>query len=52
MGHLLMEHRNALIVDMEFTGADGYAERDAAHRHVGPAPREETAPHRRRRQGL
>jgi transposase len=30
MGHLLMEHRNSLLVDMELTGADGYAERDAA----------------------
>jgi hypothetical protein len=30
MGHLLMEHRNGLIVDMELTGADGYAERDTA----------------------
>jgi transposase len=30
MGHTLMEHRNALIVDMELTHADGYAERDAA----------------------
>ena len=30
MGHLLMEHRNGLLVDMELTGADGYAERDAA----------------------
>ena len=30
MGHALMEHRNALIVDMELTHADGYAERDAA----------------------
>jgi transposase len=30
MGHLLMEHRNGLIVDMELTQADGYAERDAA----------------------
>lgn len=29
-GHLLMEHRNALIVDMELTQADGYAERDGA----------------------
>jgi transposase len=28
-GHLLMEHRNALIVDMELTEANGYAERDA-----------------------
>ncbi len=26
-GHLLMEHRNALIVDAELTCADGYAER-------------------------
>ncbi len=30
MGHLLMEHRSALIVDMEFTQADGHAEREAA----------------------
>jgi transposase len=29
-GHLLMEHRNALIVDMELTQASGYAERDTA----------------------
>jgi transposase len=29
-GHLLMEHRNALIVDAELTTADGYAERGAA----------------------
>ncbi len=30
MGHTLMEHRNALLVDVELTTADGYAERDAA----------------------
>jgi transposase len=30
MGHLLMEHRNGLIVDMDLTQADGYAERDTA----------------------
>jgi transposase len=29
-GHLLMENRHALIVDMELTQATGYAERDAA----------------------
>lgn len=29
-GHLLMEHRHALIVDMELTEATGYAERDTA----------------------
>src|SRR5438105_2143837 len=29
-GHLLMEHRNALIADMELTAATGYAERDTA----------------------
>jgi transposase len=29
-GHLLMEHRNALIVDIELTEASGYAERAAA----------------------
>jgi transposase len=30
MGHLLMENRTGLIVDMELTRASGYAERDAA----------------------
>ena len=29
-GHLLLEHRNALIVDAELTAATGYAERDCA----------------------
>jgi transposase len=29
-GHLLMEHRNALLVDIELTEADGYAERATA----------------------
>jgi transposase len=29
-GHLLLEHRNALIVDAELTPATGYAERDCA----------------------
>ena len=29
-GHLLMEHRNALLVDIELTQATGYAERDTA----------------------
>ena len=29
-GHLLMEHRNALLVDAELTEATGYAERDTA----------------------
>ncbi len=29
-GHLLMENRNALIVDIELTQADGYAERATA----------------------
>jgi transposase len=29
-GHLLMEHRNALLVDIELTEANGYAERDTA----------------------
>ncbi len=30
MGHTLMDHRHGLIVDVEVTEADGYAERDAA----------------------
>ena len=29
-GHILMEHRNALLVDIEFSEATGYAERDTA----------------------
>jgi hypothetical protein len=29
-GHLLMEHRNALLVDIELSEATGYAERDIA----------------------
>lgn len=29
-GHLLMEHRNALLVDIELTQATGYAERETA----------------------
>jgi hypothetical protein len=29
-GHLLMEHRHALLVDIELTAATGYAEREAA----------------------
>jgi transposase len=44
-GHLLMEHRNALIVDMELTQATGYAERDAALemlRRLGPRKRRRT----------
>jgi hypothetical protein len=38
-GHLLMEHRSALIVDVEFTQADGYAERDAARTMLERLPR-------------
>ena len=30
LGHVLMEHRHGLIVDMELTQADGYGEREAA----------------------
>ncbi len=37
-GHLLMEHRNALIVDIEFTPATGHAERDAALAMLGRQP--------------
>jgi hypothetical protein len=42
MGHLLMENRNALIVETELTEASGTAERDAALAMLGrhcPAPR-------------
>lgn len=37
-GHLLMEHRNALITDMELTQATGYAERDTALRLLRRLP--------------
>jgi len=45
-GHLLMEHRNALIVDMELTAATGYAEREAALEML------ERLPTRRRRRTI
>ena len=38
-GHLLMENRNALIIDIELTQADGYAERAAALDMLGRLPR-------------
>ncbi|MGH3575674.1 MAG: IS5 family transposase [Candidatus Dormibacteria bacterium] len=38
-GHLLMEHRNALIADMELTQATGYAERETALTLLGRLPR-------------
>lgn len=38
-GHLLMEHRNALIADMELTLATGYAERETALRLLRRLPR-------------
>jgi hypothetical protein len=38
-GHLLMEHRNALLVDAELTQADGYAERDTATQMLRRWPR-------------
>ena len=37
-GHLLMEHRNALIVDAELSAATGYAERDTALEMLGRLP--------------
>lgn len=38
-GHLLMENRNALIVDAELTTADGYAERATALDMLGRLPK-------------
>jgi len=43
-GHLLLEHRSALIVDAELTAATGYAERDTAIEMLDRLPK-----HRRRR---
>ena len=37
-GHLLMEHRSALIVDAELTAATGYAERDCAAEMLARLP--------------
>lgn len=37
-GHLLMENRNALIVDAELSQATGYAERDTAVEMLGRLP--------------
>lgn len=37
-GHVLMENRSALIVDMELTQADGRAEREAALQMLGRLP--------------
>ena len=37
-GHLLMEHRSALIVDADLTTADGYAERATALEMLGRLP--------------
>ena len=51
-GHLLMENRNALIVDAELTTADGYAERATAVEMLARLPTTRPAAHRRRRQGL
>src|SRR5918993_45157 len=38
-GHLLMEHRSALIVDAELTTADGYAERATAIDMIARLPK-------------
>ena len=38
-GHLLMENRNALLVDAELTQATGYAERDTAIVMLGRLPK-------------
>ena len=38
-GHLLMEHRSALIVDAELTTADGYAERATAVEMLARLPK-------------
>ena len=48
LGHVLMEHRNGLIVDMELTPADGYGERAAAVTMIERLPKRAPAPHRRR----
>lgn len=39
LGHVLMEHRNGLIVDMELTQADGFGERAAAVAMIDRLPK-------------
>lgn len=39
LGHLFMEHRNGLIVDMELTTADGHGERAAAVKMMDRQPK-------------
>lgn len=39
LGHVLMENRNALLVDAELTTATGYAERDTAAEMLARLPR-------------
>jgi transposase len=46
-GHLLMEHRSALIVDIELTQATGYAERDTALELLRRSPGDDTTTDRR-----
>lgn len=38
-GHILIEHRNGLIVDADLTQATGYAERDCAKTMLGRLPK-------------
>ena len=47
-GHVLMENRNGLVVDVRLTKASGYAEREAALAIVQRLSRK----HRRRRMTL
>ena len=51
-GHLLIEHRSALIVDAELTTADGYAGTRHRARDARPTASVEAAPHDRWRQEL
>jgi transposase len=52
MGHILMENRNGLIVDVEITHASGTAEREAALAMLKRRGQQEQAGHGRCRQGL
>ena len=51
-GHLPMEHRSALIVDLELTPATGRAERETALRLLRRLPPNGASSNRGRRQGL
>ena len=52
LGHVLMENRNGVVVDLRLTAATGTAEREAALAMAQSRPARETPQDPRRRQEL